>query len=148
MANDLTAILDFLSSLHMAGRSFNTVNIHRSMLSMTLDHIEGSAIGRHPLVVRLLKGCYNQNPPRPRYSVLWDVETVFKFMRSSPENLLLNLFSLTKKLATLLAISTLLRTSELASLEKESLVFSETGAYLTLSRPRKSQRSGPFDRCF
>lgn len=143
MENDLTAILEFLSSLHLAGISFNTINIHRSMLSMTLDHIDGSPIGRHSLVVRLLKGCYNQNPPRPKYSALWDVETVFNFMRSSEDNLSLNISSLTKKLATLLAISTLLRSSELSSLEKESIVFSDAGANLTLAKPKKSQTSGP-----
>lgn len=144
LSNDLASVLSFLTSLHESGKSYNTVNIHRSMLSMTLDRVDGSAVGQHPLVVRLLKRCYNQNPPHPRYSFMWDVEIVLSFMRSEEDNFSLNLASLTKKLATLLAISTLLRTSELASLEKDSLVFLISGVNLSLSRPRKSQTNGFF----
>lgn len=72
---------------------------------MTLDRTDGLPIGRHLLIVRLLKGCYNQNPPQPKYSALWNVETVFCFKRPSIDNLSLNLPCLTQKQATLLAIS-------------------------------------------
>ena len=33
------------------------------MLSTTLDQVEGKPIGQHPLVVRLMKGYYNLDPP-------------------------------------------------------------------------------------
>ena len=143
MSNDLRVILSFLTSLHVKGKSYSTINIHRSMLSMTLKAIDNVAIGQHPMVLNFMKGCYNLNPPRPRYSAMWDVQVVLNFMREAGNNSILNLSIITKKLATLLAISTLLRVSELASLNKISLEFSPTGARIALSRPRKAQSSGP-----
>ena len=48
----------------VAGRAYNTINVHRSMLFTTLDSLEGGgAIGEHPLVIRLMKACYNNPPP-------------------------------------------------------------------------------------
>ena len=47
-------------------------NSHRSMLSMTLDPDEGHRIREHPLVVQLLKGCFNSKPPRARNNKMWD----------------------------------------------------------------------------
>ncbi|KAK4028217.1 hypothetical protein OUZ56_017497 [Daphnia magna] len=37
----------------------------------SVDPLEHAKIGIHPLVIKLLKGCYNQNPPNPRYSSWW-----------------------------------------------------------------------------
>jgi hypothetical protein len=62
---DLAVILDFFSSLKVAGKAYNTINVHRSMLSQTMDLIEGLPIGEIPLVARLLKTCYNDTPPPP-----------------------------------------------------------------------------------
>jgi hypothetical protein len=50
-------------SLKVAGKAYNTINVHRSMLSQTMDLIEGLPIGEIPLVARLLKACYNDTPP-------------------------------------------------------------------------------------
>ena len=58
------------------------------MLSATLDQVEGKPIGQHPLVVRLMKGCYNLDSPRPRYTTTWDVGIVLNFMRRSGEKLI------------------------------------------------------------
>lgn len=142
MSNDLGSILSFLTALHNRGKSFSTVNIHRSMLSMTLDPIESIAIGSHPLVIRLLKGCYNSNPPSPRYTSIWNVQAVLDFMRRGEDNISLSIPLLTRKLATLLAISSLLRVSELASLSRE-VRFTATEVHLSLLKPRKTQFSGP-----
>jgi hypothetical protein len=83
---DLAVILDFLSSLKVAGKAYNTINVHRSMLSQTLDLIEGLPIGENPLVVRLLKACYNGNPPKARYLAIWEPEKVLSFIASLGEN--------------------------------------------------------------
>lgn len=39
-------ILEFLSSLRVAGKAYNTIDVHRSMLSMTLDSLEGGGGNR------------------------------------------------------------------------------------------------------
>ncbi|KZS06238.1 Uncharacterized protein APZ42_030369 [Daphnia magna] len=121
LSNDLGEALEFLSHLHSSGMSYSSINIHRSMLSSTLDPVDGLRIGEHPVEVKLLKGCFNQNPPRPKYSVTWDPS----------------------KAATLVALATLMRVSEIAAIEFKSVTFSQNGVKFSLDSLRKAQRSGP-----
>ena len=51
----LTEVLSYLTFLFEHGRSYRTINLHRSMLSSTLPDIDGVNIGKHPLVCKLLK---------------------------------------------------------------------------------------------
>lgn len=143
MSNDLIQIMEYLTSLHRSGKAYSTVNLHRSMLSMTLDSVGNVPLGQNPLIVKLLKGCYNENPPQPKYAKMWDPEVVLNFMQNSTATESLSLSDLTRKTVTLLALSTLMRASELAGIEKNSVVISSSEVTFTLSRPRKSQSSGP-----
>ena len=107
------------------------------MLSSTLNPIDGHCVGQHPLVRRLLQGCYNANPPSTKYTATWDPEVVFGFMVSAgTEDRWLG-----PKLATLLALATMLRTSELASISRTSVRFEEQFAGFTLLAPPPSQNA-------
>lgn len=139
----LVSILEFLSGLHRDGKSYSSVNIHRSMLSKTLPTVDGHPIGIHPLVKSLLNGCYNLNPPKPRYNYAWDPSVVINYMSKLGNNAFIPLPSLTKKTAVLLALASLLRVSELAAIDYQSVIFSEDDVKFTLLRIRKSQRGGP-----
>jgi hypothetical protein len=61
----LPIVLDYLSHLFNIGFSTASLNTHRSMLSLTVDPIEGHNVVENPLVVQLLKGCYNFKLPKP-----------------------------------------------------------------------------------
>lgn len=50
------------------------------------------------------------------------------------------------KLATLLALTTLLRCGELASTRADSIIFSQSEVSFILGKPRKTQHSGPLKR--
>jgi len=52
------------------------------MLSKTLGAVDGHNVGTHPLVIKLLRGCYNRNPPRPKYSSTWDPSVVVSYIAS------------------------------------------------------------------
>jgi hypothetical protein len=54
----------------------------------------------------------------------------------------LNLTQLSKKLATLLALATFLRVSELSSILRQLVRFSNSGVSFSLGRPRKAQHGG------
>jgi hypothetical protein len=54
----------------------------------------------------------------------------------------LNLTQLSKKLATLLALATFLRVSELSSILRQLVRFSNSGVSFSLGRPRKAQNGG------
>lgn len=50
-------IVNFLAHLFQKGYSYSS---YRSAISSVHDHIDGVAIGQHPMVTRELKGVYNQ----------------------------------------------------------------------------------------
>ena len=143
MSVSLTPVLEFLSFLHESKKSFSTVNVHRSMLSSTLPAIDGYTVGTHPLVKNLLSGCYNLNPPRPRYDFSWDPAVVFAALTSWGDNESLSLMDLSRKSVILLALASFLRVSEIANIAFHSLNFFDTGLSFSLFKPRKAQRSGP-----
>ncbi|KAK4003501.1 hypothetical protein OUZ56_005261 [Daphnia magna] len=139
----LKSVLEFLTGLHRDGKSYNSVNVHRSMLSKTLPAVDGHPVGTHPLVKNLLNGCYNLNPPKPKYNCSWDPSIVIQFMAQLGKNESISFPSLTRKTATLLALASLLRVSELAAINFQSINFSEESVKFSLLKPRKAQHSGP-----
>ena len=80
LSNSLANILQYLNDQFHSGLASQTINSHRSMLSMTLDPVEGHRIGEHPLVVQLLKGCFNSKPPRARYNKMWDPDVILNHL--------------------------------------------------------------------
>ena len=88
------------------------------MIGNTLTRlpIQGFAVGKHPLVCRLLKGTYNLRPPQPKYPSLWDVEKVMSSLHQSGDNATLSLKELIMKLAVLLALVLAHRSSDLVRL--------------------------------
>jgi len=141
MLSELKNFLSYLTFLYSDGKAYSTVNVHRSMLSVTLDPIDGHPIGSHPLVIQLLKGVYNSNPPQPKYKELWDADVVLNHL-SNLNNAKLEVGPLGRKLATLLALSTLSRTCELASISLKSISFSPNAVSFSLLVPTKTQKTG------
>ena len=141
MSPPIAKVLDFLSSLVGSGKAYRTVNVHRSMLSSTLGKFDGSDLGKHPLVVKLMRGVYNKKPPTPRYSHFWEVDSVIEFLISLGPNSELSFKNLSMKLAMLLALSSLCRVSELANIDRDSVIFLNDQAKFALQKPRKSQRN-------
>ena len=99
-------ILNYLACLFQEGYQYRTVNSHRSAISAYHPHIEGRSVGEHPKVCSLLAGIFNQRPPQPRYTFIWDVDLVLKFIKSHMgNNLDLSESDLAHKLTTLLALA-------------------------------------------
>ena len=99
-----------------AGREYRSLNCYCWAISSTHLPIQGFAVGKHPLVCRLLKGAYNLRPPQPKYSALWDVEKVLSFLRQLGANTQLSMKELTMKLAMLVALVLAHRSSDLVRL--------------------------------
>lgn len=60
-------IIEFLSSEFQKRKSSSALNSYPSLLSRTAYPIDGFAVGKHPTVIRFLKGVYNLNPTKPKY---------------------------------------------------------------------------------
>lgn len=86
------------------GLSYSRLNTARSALSSILPLIDGIPFGKHPLVIRFLKGVFESRPAMPRYTAVWDVNQVLDYLKTlSPVNEI-SLKSLTLKLTMLLAV--------------------------------------------
>ncbi len=142
MSTNISNVLKFLTDAFLSEKAYSTINIYRSMLSGTYDQLEGFDIGCHPLVLKLMKGIFNSNPPKPKYSSTWDLDVVLDYFKTvSIEDQ--GLLPLSCKLVTLLAITTMLRVNELASISRPSIIFSGDSVNFSLCKPRKTQKNGP-----
>ena len=95
------SVLDFLTPLYQQGLTYSAINTARSALSSYITLENGTCVGKHPLVPRLMKGIFQEKPPRPKYTEIWDVSIVLSYLQSlSPVNKL-SLKELTLKLLVL-----------------------------------------------
>ena len=100
------------------------------------------SVGRDPRVINLLKGVYNISPPVPKYVNTWDPDIVLAHLDAHA----ISLLELSRKAVTLLALCSLLKTSEIASILLESIRICDTKISFTLGKPRKAQHSGPLQQ--
>ena len=74
--------MNFLADMYARGLSYSTINTARSALS-SLSTSNTNTTGSHPRVVRLLRGVFASRPPTFTYSVIWDVDLLFKHLSNS-----------------------------------------------------------------
>ena len=110
---DLTVVLDYLTHLADGGLAYRMITLHRSVLPATFPPVDRHKIGHHPLISHLLRGVFQNCSPTRRFFASWDVAVVFTVFSSS---LPLDFVAFQRKLALLLAMASLRRPSELASL--------------------------------
>lgn len=79
--------------------SFSVINTPKSMLTQTLPFFCVDVNNFHHLE-RMLKGCYNCNPPGVRYVHMWYVQVVLRYLITLYPLDTLNLKLLTFKLIT------------------------------------------------
>ena len=41
------------------------------------------SIGKHPKTCALLTGIFNERPPQPRYTFIWDVDVILTYKKMS-----------------------------------------------------------------
>ena len=107
----ITFVLDFLAQLYELKYEYSTINCYRSAISAYHDPIGNVPVGQHPQVSALMTGIFNQRPPKPRYSFVWDVEQVLTYLDQLPSNDHLSDRLLTLKLTMLLALASACRCS-------------------------------------
>ena len=112
---DLDDALQFLTDLFEIGLSYSSLNTSLGI------KIEDYAIGKHPLVIRFLRGVYNLRPTLPRYTHTWDVDKVLSFLRKLSPVKYLSLKDLTLKLCMLIALTNAARIQSLHLLSVNSV---------------------------
>ena len=115
--------MNFLADLFHQGYKYRSLNSYRSAISSVHEKIDGEVVGKHPLVCRLLKGAFNERPPRPKYENVWNVDLVLElFKKQGPTNSL-SLQDLTVKTAMLFALTRPCQGADLAELDLNNRFF-------------------------
>lgn len=116
---------------------YGTFNSYRSALSLILP----GNIGQNPEIRRFLKGISRLRPQRPKYDFIWNPQKVLNYLSSLPPNEDLPLEKLTKKLVTLLALTTGHRIQTLSFIRIQNVIFSESEIQILI--PDAIKTSGP-----
>ncbi|XP_039304170.1 uncharacterized protein LOC120357547 [Solenopsis invicta] len=130
-----SAVLEFLSISVASSRSYSSLNTVRSAVSL----ISVNEVGSHPLVRRFFKGIAALKPQRPRYDFIWDTAPVVTRLASLYPHDNLSLELLSRKLATLLALTTAQRLQTLAAIQTSNISFADS---LVIKIPARIKTSG------
>ena len=125
----LTQACTFLKNISKEGSGYGAVNTARSALSAILPQFEGHSFGTHPMVCWLVKGAYNRNPPKARYTCFWDVRKVFRVFKDWGPSKDLTLKLLTLKLTVLLLLVTSQRGQTILGLSIDDLEVSNVAVF-------------------
>ena len=117
----LPQVCRFLRSLSDAGLGYGALNSARCALSTILPAYEGHSFGTHPIICWLVKGGYERNPPKPRYTKFWDINLVFNLFKAWGPTKLLDLKKLSFKLAVLLLLVSSQRGQTVLNLSTEGM---------------------------
>ena len=144
----LTDILLYLTEYFNSGAAYRSVNVARSAISTSHAKLNGLPVGQNPLVIQLLKGMFNNRPPKPRYSHTWEVSSVTKYLASLGSNRSLSLKQLSWKLAMLLSLTCPERVSALTKLDLRHCHILPEGVEFMLSSPRKRGKADQLPKAF
>ncbi|KYM94332.1 hypothetical protein ALC62_15034 [Cyphomyrmex costatus] len=115
-------VLEFLSSSSLGRISYSSLNTYRAAISL----ISSNEIGSHPLIKRFFKGVSTLKPQTPRYDFIWDPSPVIAHLASMYPHEELSLELVSRKLATLLALTTAQRLQTLAAIRFSNIVFADS----------------------
>lgn len=138
----VNSILNYLSILFDEGLEYRTINCHCSAISAYHAIVDGKPVGQNPRVCALLSGVFNQRPPQPRYTFVWDVEVVLRYIKSLEKNRILSIIDLSYKLTGLLALSAALRVSAIQHLNIDFMARSESSYTFYFNKLHKSWKRG------
>ena len=116
-------VVSFLTDLFSRGESYSAINSARSALSAILCNDNGVTIGKFNSVKRFMKGVFEQRPPMPRYSTIWDANTVLNYLKVFYPYDDLPLSQLTYKIVMLLALASSQRAQTLHAINVKDVIF-------------------------
>lgn len=134
----ISSVLNFLTERFNAGASYGTINSARSALSLLLS----PEIGNNYSIKRFVKGVFRSKPPGPKYDMTWDPALVLNYLASHYPNELLSIESLTKKLVTILALTTGHRVQTLSLISINNIQFLNSSVKICIPDLIKTSKPG------
>lgn len=142
---NINHVVEFLTALFQSGLSYSALNTARSALSSFIilsDNNSSYTVGNHPTVKRLLRGMFNYRPSLPRYTEIWDVSIVLRYLKTLTPGEQLDLKTLTRKLAMLLALLSAQRVQTLQYLNINHMSLAEDKVVFYIHKCVKQTRPG------
>jgi len=93
-------------------------------------------------VSALLTGVFNNRMPQPKYTFIWDVEKVVRFLSNLGKNTDLDISTLSKKLTMLIALTSAARAHEICFLDIRYLTKHHSGYTFTFGNTTKVAKQG------
>ncbi|CAB0003843.1 unnamed protein product [Nesidiocoris tenuis] len=138
---EIPKVLTFLQRvLDNHPHTFNTFNTHRAAISLIGDR----DIGHDPSIRRFLKGIFRKRPPGPRYSYTWDPQLILEYFETSSG---CDVKFVSKKLATLLCLSTGHRLQTIHSIKISNIHTDSVGVTIYIPDLIKSSRPNSTQPC-
>lgn len=124
------------------GKSYSVVNTHKSMLLQTLNFFNNVWCSNPSFISRFMKGLYNTLLPKPRYTFIWDVSVVLRYLSSLVPVGELSLKLLTLKLTALIALSSAPRAQTLVSLNLDCMTVLNSKVVFQFKNLLKTTKQG------
>ena len=134
--------LSFLKSMQDKGLSYSAINTARSALSTVVSIPECHTFGTHPFVTRFMKGVYEKLKPQPKYTQIWDVSLVLRYLATLTPNSSLSLKNLTLKLVMLLLLVSSQRGQAIHSLSLQGMTLSGSSCHFQVLEHMKTSKPG------
>ena len=133
-------VANFLSYLYTEGYEYSTINNYRSAISAIHPEIDGEKVGQKHTVKQVMAGIFNKRPPLPRYTNTWDVDVVLNHIQNMPSNKDLCLKNLSIKTATLIALTSAARASEICALDTKCMQITDSEISFTVTDLTKTRK--------
>ena len=118
-----------------------TICGYRSAISRFHSTVGDVPIGSAPLIKRVTRACFNQAPPLPKYSDMWDVDKLMVFLETLHPNSSLSTYDLGMKAVALISSLSISRQSSVAVLGPQYQVI-DNNVVIPLTNLEKTSRPG------
>ena len=116
---------------------------HRFAISKFHEGIDVKSIGENLQVTSPITGIFNQRPPQPRYTCIWDVQLVLDYLKKHfPDNKKFIYRQLTLKVTILLALTSAPRAGGLHNLDIRFTARTESKYSFSVNKLSKSWMQG------
>lgn len=133
---EISDVLQFFTDQLQTVKSFSTINTHRAALSFIMPN----RLGENTDVHRFFQGIKKKMPTNSKYSYFWDPKVVLDYLTNLRPNDELALDILSKKLITLLALTTAQRVQTLAAIKLSNIAISQEKVLIKISDEIKTSK--------
>ena len=141
LSPSIAEVIDFLVELFDANIGYSDLSTARSALSNIIK-IDNNPVGEHPLVVRFMKGVFNERPALPKNTVTWNPQIVLDYFAGLKETSDLTLKELSLKCAVLLWLLSGQRGHTIHMISIKNISLSNEEVKLRIGDPLKTTRPG------